>query len=108
MQTTEKNSEPVFENLDDVMQDSSFDEDNSVDNFYDDLDEGIDSYFENLRKKEAAPAKLPYQPPLIEVYEYAVEHGFAQSPPATTRYEEFSEINGEGNENERGIWDVEW
>ena len=49
---SENKPEPVFENLDEMMSSSSFDEDNSVDDFYDELDEGIDNYFQNLRKKK--------------------------------------------------------
>jgi len=58
--------------------------------------------------------KLPYEPPMIEVYTYPVEHGFAQSPKATPMGETFSEINdqsepgngglGNAGENYHGEW----
>ncbi len=49
-----------------------------------------------------------YLPPLLETYEYEVEHGFATSPDATTLTETFSEINdnsnSDGGENFHGEW----
>lgn len=54
--------------------------------------------------------KVPYQPPQLELFEYEVEHGFADSPDATTLTETFSEINdasgvgGSGGENFHGEW----
>lgn len=52
--------------------------------------------------------KLPYEPPLLEVFEYVVERGFAESPAATTESETFSEINdpgiGTAGENYHGEW----
>ncbi len=53
--------------------------------------------------------KLPYEPPMIEVFTYPVEHGFAQSPSAT-QLETFSEITdnpnmpGQTGENYHGEW----
>lgn len=37
---------------DDVMDASDYDVEISEDDFFDELDEGIDSYFQNLRKKK--------------------------------------------------------
>ena len=52
--------------------------------------------------------KMPYEPPQLEVYEYVVERGFAESPEATTMGETFSEINDSGlgtaGENYHGEW----
>lgn len=53
--------------------------------------------------------KLPYEPPQLEVFEYVVERGFAQSPKTTTMGETFSEINddsegGHAGENYHGEW----
>ncbi len=52
--------------------------------------------------------KLPYLAPELDIYEYAVERGFAESPEATT-IETFSEINdeselGHAGENYHGEW----
>lgn len=59
--------------------------------------------------------KEPYAPPLLDIYQYEVEHGFAESPQATTMGETFSEINdqsemnpndglGHAGENYHGEW----
>ncbi len=59
--------------------------------------------------------KLPYEAPQVEVFEYVVEQGFAQSPKATPMGETFSEINdqsesgpgsgaGHAGENYHGEW----
>lgn len=53
--------------------------------------------------------KLPYEPPELDIYEYEVERGFAQSPEATAKYETFSEITdagvgGQTGENYHGEW----
>ncbi len=54
---------------------------------------------------------MPYAPPELDIYEYAVEHGFAESPEAKTMGETFSEINdqsedgyGHAGENYHGEW----
>jgi hypothetical protein len=54
------------------------------------------------------PEKKPYLPPLLEVYEYVVERGFADSPQVS-HIETFSEINDESGighhgENYHGEW----
>lgn len=53
METEEKKdkNEPVMESLDEAMAGGIYEEE-SQDDFFDELDEGIDSYFENLRKKK--------------------------------------------------------
>jgi hypothetical protein len=55
--------------------------------------------------------KKPYAPPLLDIYQYEVEHGFAESPEALTMGETFSEINdqseadyGHAGENYHGEW----
>ncbi len=53
--------------------------------------------------------KMPYEPPLLDIYEYVVENGFAQSPETSTKGETFSEINdqnelGHAGENYHGEW----
>lgn len=59
--------------------------------------------------------KLAYVAPELDVYEYVVERGFAESPEATTMGETFSEINdgsemdpndglGHAGENYHGEW----
>lgn len=62
--------------------------------------------------------KLPYIAPLLEVFEYVVEKGFANTPVSTSaRAETFSEINQNetgtrtiGGENYTGQWGTgtEW
>ncbi len=61
--------------------------------------------------------KMPYVAPLLDIYQYEVEHGFAESPEALTMGETFSEINdqsepgpggaggtGTAGENYHGEW----
>lgn len=55
--------------------------------------------------------KMPYAAPLLDIYQYEVEHGFAESPEALTKGETFSEINdqtedgyGHAGENYHGEW----
>ncbi len=53
--------------------------------------------------------RMPYEPPLLDLYEYVVEHGFATSPEATAKHETFSEIttqstSTEAGENYHGEW----
>ncbi len=53
--------------------------------------------------------KKPYEPPFLDIYEYVVEKGFAQSPETSTKGETFSEINdqselGHAGENYHGEW----
>ncbi|MBQ6237811.1 MAG: hypothetical protein IJK07_06305 [Bacteroidales bacterium] len=55
--------------------------------------------------------RMPYAPPELDIYEYAVERGFAESPEAKTMGETFSEINdqsedgyGHAGENYHGEW----
>lgn len=57
--------------------------------------------------------KQPYAAPRLDIYLYEVEHGFAESPEASTRAETFSEINdqseglggpGAAGENYHGEW----
>lgn len=59
---------------------------------------------------DTAQEKKSYVPPLIELYTYPVEHGFAQSPKAT-QLETFSEITEDPvtpgqptGENYHGEW----
>lgn len=53
-------------------------------------------------------SKRAYLPPELDIYQYEVEHGFAESPEATTMGETFSEINDSGlgtaGENYHGEW----
>ena len=60
-------------------------------------------------------SKRAYLPPELDIYQYEVEHGFAESPEATTMGETFSEINdqteitpggdiGHAGENYHGEW----
>lgn len=44
-------------------------------------------------------SKLQYQAPLLDVYQYVVEHGFAESPESTTIAEQFREINDQSESN---------
>ena len=68
-----------------------------------------------MKKETSHIEKLPYLAPELDVYEYAVERGFAESPEATTMGETFSEINdqneitpggdiGHAGENYHGEW----
>lgn len=58
-------------------------------------------------------SKKAYIPPLLEFYEYAVEHGFAGSKFSKTQAETFSEINeqttrGTAGENYHDMWGDTW
>lgn len=58
--------------------------------------------------------KKTYVPPLLELFEYAVERGFAYSVKGDTKPDKISEINeytgvgGSAGENQTGDWNVEW
>ena len=55
-----------------------------------------------------------YQAPTLQVYQYVVEHGFANSVKSRGMTDTYSEINdagtgsGHDGENYTGMWDVEW
>ena len=51
-ETCEENIEKTDAPIEDTMDISDYDVEISEEDFFDELDEGIDSYFENLRKKK--------------------------------------------------------
>lgn len=68
-----------------------------------------------MNKNPWTMQKLPYLPPELDIYEYEVERGFAQSLPAATQADKWSEINdrseiAHAGENQTGEWldDTEW
>lgn len=63
--------------------------------------------------------KLPYQPPVLELFEYVVEHGFAKTSTQTMQMDTWSQITydrrggqdltgtyDKGNNNFRGGYDA--
>lgn len=56
---------------------------------------------------EVQNKKAPYVPPTLELFEYAVEHGFANTNlniPRVYNNEEVSEITDRNGENYHGEW----
>ena len=48
--------------------------------------------------------KLPYEAPIMEVYDYCLENGFALSTDSVRHKEEISNYTDEEGDEERGEW----
>lgn len=56
----------------------------------------------------ATTQRVPYQPPKLEVFEFAVERGFAQTTihgSTNTGLIQMTEFTDKNGENEKGYWD---
>ena len=73
----------------------------------------------NTERRSGIPAahsqssKSPYVAPVLEVFDYVVERGFANTPVKTTAktetYSEYNELGSGGYENQTGTWDdTQW